>query len=241
MKLFKTTFTKKSFSEIPIEEQILFVQAGRFINDISVFHKLVSVSYTKYRNDTDLKAKNAQTLTIFLKLIGILYESGIFIKRKLGEKGIVKSYADDLYEEYLTILQELLSYFSRENPIYIIRNKIGFHYLDHIVGEQIIALKDAYSLEVYFEDSHANCLYHSSHIITLCSVLDLIDKNDHVRAWDNLLQEILYISNKIIDMLGEIVSIFTRKYNKSFTLLEEIEMGEPTKLDDIDLPYFVKK
>ena len=241
MKLHKTTFNKASLAKIPIEEQILFIQAGRFLNDFMVFHKLVSVAYKKYRNDTELKAKNVQTFSILLKMVGILYEGGNFIRRNLNDKGFVRHYSADLDKEYLTILNELLLYFSGNNVVSTIRNKIGFHYLDHKVREQLIGMKDGYSLEIYFSDFHANCLYHSSHIITLCSVLDLVDPADHERAWNTLLQEILDVSGKFIDLLGEIVSVFVKKHNKCFSSLEEIEVDDPVKLDDIELPFFVMR
>jgi hypothetical protein len=223
-----------------IEEQVCFLQAGRFINDISILNKLIYISTKSERDDIELKAHNTQSFSLLLLFAGVLNECMHFLNTTYSNNPKKTTYDNLLNNKSVEIYNNLLNYTNNKNYIKIIRKKIAFHRDGEIYRDQLAKLKDDDKFEIYFHDITGNCLYHISSIIILKYLLDMIDSSNHENALKILIGEILDISNMILEFLNDFIGVITKIHGANFEPLEEIEMKEPPSIDSLSLPYFIK-
>jgi len=92
---------------------------------------------------------------------------------------------------------------------------------------------------VYISEHPANCLYSLSDTIIIWAILNSIDSSNPQRAMDELIGEIaIKVSGCFREFCGNCVCIIAKKLEFNST---EVEIPEPPSIDDVKLPYFVKR
>ena len=186
MKLYKALITKADLNNMSVEEQVCLIQAGRFINELSMFNKIIDFSRRGPDGDIELKARNSQSLSLLLLFIGALNECYHFVSRTYRKLKVKGEYDSKLDNTSLEAYKKLNIYFSNKNNINNIRKKIAFHHDDDIIRDQLVKIKDEDTFEIYFHDVVGNCLYHISSHIVLKTLLDMMDDKNHENALKSL-------------------------------------------------------
>ncbi len=241
MKLYRSRFKKKDFDIMSIDEQICFIQAGRFINELSLFNKLIDYSRRGPAGEIEQTARNSQTLALLLILIGKLNECHTFLSKTYAVIRSKKDYEQFLGREGTEAYIKLTRYFSKHNNINNIRKKIAYHHDDDVIRRQLLKLNPDEEFEIYLADSVGNCIYHISNHIILRDLLERSDPHDYQAAFRKLILEVFETSNLFIDFLNDYVGVFAEKHGKHLPPLEELEIPDPQSIDEISLPYFVSK
>lgn len=242
MKLFKIEIPKPKLSLIPENERIFFIQLTNMLNDLNILQKLIYFS-SKGADDEIVRAgQNSQALFLIKMQAGKLFEGWRLIQDNFFGTKLSKNYEKDLSDLGRNSLTKLKRYFGRTNLISLIRNEFAFHYslnASSKIKRLIDDIRDSEVFEIFLSENHGNCLYYISHVLVNTAILRSIDSSDFAGALDKLLKDINQVTRWFLDFLGDCVKIIIEKYLGLEQ--KEIEIPEPPNIDEVALPYFVKK
>ena len=242
MKLSKINIPKSKLDTIPEIEQVFFIQLMQFLNELNILQKCTIVSSNELASLTTIEKRSqiSQAHFFIRTLAGKLYEGWKMIGKNFLKTQLSSEYENLLSQKGKESLSELMVYFKdKNNLVRLIRNKFAFHYDKEIIKEEIDNIPQEESLEVYISEHRANCLYSLSDTIIIWAILNYIDSSNPQRAMDRLIGEIaLKVSRLFQEFCGDCVRIIGEKMELDYT---EVEIPEPPSIDDVKLPYFVKR
>jgi len=242
MKLLKINIPKSKLDTIPEIEQVFFIQLMRFLNELIVLQKCFIVSNNKLDSLTTIEKRGqiSQAQFFIRTLAGKLNEGWKMINKNFLETKLSSEYENLLSQKSKESLSELIVYFNDENNLVrLIRNKFAFHYDNKKIKEEIDKIPQEALLEVYISEHTANSLYSLSDTIINWAILNSIDSSNPQRAMDELFDIIVKkISRCFLEFCGDCVCIIAKKLELNST---EVEIPEPPLIDEVKLPYFVKR
>ena len=242
MKLFKINFPKSKLDTISEIEQVFFIQLMQFLNELNVLQKCVIVSNNELDslNTIEKRGQISQAQFFIRTLAGKLNEGWKMINDNFVETQLSRKYENLLSQKGKESLSELRKYFNDENNLVrLIRNKFAFHYDKEKIKEEINKIPQEKLLEMYISEHRVNCLYSISDTIVNWSILNSIDSSNSQRAMDILIGDIaIKVSGWFREFCGDFVCIIVKKMELNSS---EIEISEPLSVDDLKLPYFVKR
>jgi len=242
MKLLKINIPKSKLDTIPEIEQVFFIQLMQFLNELNILQKCVIVSSNELGSLTTIEKRGqiSQAHFFIRTLAGKLYEGWKMIGKNFFETQLSSEYESLLSQKGKESLSELIVYFNDENNLVrLIRHKFAFHYDQEKIKEEIDKVPQEELLEVYVSEHPANCLYSISNTIVNWAILNSIDSSNPQRAMDKLFDEITIKVSGCFQKFGaDCVFIIVKKLELNST---EVEIPEPPSIDDVKLPYFVKR
>ena len=93
--------------------------------------------------------------------------------------------------------------------------------------------------EIYLSEEIGNCFYPIAHDLLNSSILEDIDSNDWSKAMKKFFQEILDVTKWFLDFAQDCILVISKKYLQ--LNCEEVQIPEPPSLNDIRLPFFVRR
>ena len=242
MKLSKINIPKSKLDNIHEIEQIFFIQLMQFLNELNILQKCTIVSSNELASLTTIEKRGqiSQAHFFIRILAGKLYEGWKMIGKNFLKTQLSSEYENLLSQKGKKSLSELIVYFKDENNLVrLIRNKFAFHYDKEKIKEEIDKIPQEELLEVYISEHRANCLYSLSDTIINWAILNSIDSSNPQRAMDRLIGEIaLKVGRLFQEFCGDCICIIAKKLELSST---EIEIPEPPSIDNVKLPYFIKR
>jgi len=242
MKLYKINIPKSKLDTLDEIEHVFFIQLMHFLNELIVLQKCFIVSNNKLDSLTTIEKRGqiSQAHFFIRTLAGKLNEGWKMISKNFVETKLSSEYENLLSQKGKESLSELIVYFNDENNLVrLIRNKFAFHYDKEKIKEEIDKIPQEELLEVYISEHPANSLYSLSDTIINWAILNSIDSSNPQRAMDELFDIIVKkISRCFLEFCGDCVCIIAKKLELNST---EVEIPEPPSVDDVKLPYFVKR
>ena len=242
MKISKINIPKSKLETIPEIEQVFFIQLTHFLNELNTLQKCVIVSNNKLTSLTSIEKRSqiSQAHFFIRTLAGKLYEGWKMIRKDFLETQLSREYENLLSQKGKESLSELIGYFNDEkNKVRLIRNKFAFHYDKEKIKEEIDKIPQEELLEMYISKNRGNCLYSLSDIIVNWAILNSIDSSNSQRAMDELIGDIaIKVSRWFQEFGGDCVRIIGEKLELDYT---EVEIPDPPSIDEVKLPYFVKR
>ena len=131
VEIFYIPLTKAHLAKIPLNERLFYFLASQLANDLNALTKLLWFAFNEYRTTDGLiqKAALSQVLLITKLLAGKLYEGHKLIAKMYSGKKLHQKYQTMLNDDGRTALQQINSYFGRNNLIKKIRNEFAFHFM----------------------------------------------------------------------------------------------------------------
>jgi len=242
MKLSRINIPKSKLDTIPEIEQVFFIQIMQFLNELNILQKCVIVSSNELGSLTTIEKRGqiSQAHFFIRILAGKLYEGWKMISKNFVETQLSREYENLLSQKGKESLSELIGYFNDENnKVRLIRNKFAFHYDKEKIKEEIDKIPQSEMLEMFVSEHRINCLYTISDTIVNWSILNSIDSSNSQQAMDILIGDIaIKVNGWFREFCGDCVFIIVKKLELNST---EIEIPEPPSIDDVKLPYFVKR
>ena len=242
MKLSRINIPKSKLDTIPEIEQVFFIQLMQFLNELNILQKCVIVSSNELESLTTIEKRGqiSQAHFFIRTLAGKLNEGWKMISKNFVETQLSREYENLLSQKGKESLSELIGYFNDENnKVRLIRNKFAFHYDKEKIKEEINKIPQEELLEMHISEHRVNCLYSVSDTIINWSILNSIDSSNSQQAMDILIGDIaIKVSGWFREFCGDCVCIIAKKLGLNFT---EVKIPEPPSIDDIKLPYFVKR
>jgi len=247
MKLTKINISKAELLSIPEKELELFLQLTNFYNDVNILQKLMVIS-----NNSREKASQNEIVGISLSSQGLFFmriQAGKLYEgwKMLGEHFFNnQTFSEEYYKKGSPQSQKNLTtlkkYFGKNNLIENVRNTYTFHYSKESsknMLEQIIKARDLEIFEIYLSEEYGNCFFSIAHDLLNTSILDDIEPNNWPKAMNKFFQEIIDNTKYFLDFTQDCIRVISEKYLKMN--YEEIQIPEPSSLNNITLPFFVKR
>ncbi len=242
MKLSKINIPKSKLDNIHEIEQIFFIQLMQFLNELNILQKCTIVSSNELASLTTIEKRGqiSQAHFFIRILAGKLYEGWKMIGKNFLETQLSSEYENLLSQKGKESLSELIVYFKDENNLVrLIRNKFAFHYDKEKIKEEIDKIPQEKLLEMHISEHRVNCLYSISDTVVNWSILNSINSSNSQQAMDILIGDIaIKVSGWFREFCGDCVCIIVKKLGLSST---EIEIPEPPSIDEVKLPYFIKR
>ncbi len=242
MKLSKINIPKSKLDTIPEIEQVFFIQLMHFLSELNILQKCVIVSSNKLASLTTIEKRGqiSQAHFFIRILAGKLYEGWEMLRKDVLKTQLSREYENLFSQKGKESLSELIVYFNDENNLVrLIRNKFAFHYDKEKIKEEIDKIPQEELLEMYISENRVNYLYSISDTIVNWAILNSIDSSNSQRAMDILIGEIaIKVSGWFREFCGDCVRIIYEKLELDCT---EVEISEPPSIDEVKLPYFVKR
>ena len=241
MKITRIIIAPEKLLSLEENERIFFIMASILANEIEIVHKLIVYSTKETKGDIYIKAQNTHSMFLVKILAGILYEGWNML-----HKDYFKSRLSADYEPFLTdigrdSMGKLKTYFNGDNIVNLIRNKYAFHYDSSDLKNDMFKLVKEDQLELFIAPDHGNCLYFMAHVISNNSLLRHIGAGDQWESLDKIFKEVLSVASNFLDFVGDIILVFFRKNKDLNSAIEEVEIPEPVSINDVFLPYFIKR
>jgi hypothetical protein len=242
MKLLRVDIPKSKLDTIPENEQVFFIQLTHFLNELNILQKCVIISSNGITslNTAERKGQVSQAQFFIRTLAGKLNEGWEMLRKGFFSTQLSKKYEKVLSQAGEDSLSELKRYFSGKNNVNLIRKSFAFHYDTGKIKEEMDKIPQSEVLEMFISEHRGNCLYSFSDIMVNWAILNSIDPSNPQRAMEILIDEVaIKVSGWFQEFGGDCIGIIVEKYG----LLDytEVEIPEPPLIDDVRLPYFVKK
>ena len=247
MKLFKLQISKDELLSIPEKELELFIQLTNFYNDVNILQKLMFISGNsreKANNNKIVKMSLSSQSLFFMRIqVGKLYEGWNMLgKHFFNNKTFSIEYNKKGSSRSKKNLSKLKIFFGKDSLFENIRNNYAFHYSKESSSnmvKQIINAPDLEIFEIYLSEEYGNCFFSIANDLLNTSILEDIDSNNWSKAMKEYFQKILDVTKQFLDFTQDCILVISNKYLQ--LKCEEVQIPEPQSLDDITLPFFVKR
>ena len=247
MKLTKINISKVELLSIPKKELELFIQLTNFYNDVNILQKLMVISGNSRekasQNEIVGRSLSSQGLFFMRIQAGKLYEGWNMLgKHFFNNKTFSIEYNKKGSSQSKKNLSKLKKSFGKDNLLENIRNNYAFHYSkesSNNMVKQIIDAPDLEIFEIYLSEEYGNCFYSIAHDLLNTSILEDISSDEQAKAMDKFFQEIISTTKYFLDFTQDCIGVISKKYLQ--LNCEEIQIPEPPSLDDITLPFFVRR
>jgi len=247
MKLTKLQISKAELLSIPEKELELFIQLTNFYNDVTILQKIMVISGNsreKANNNKIVKMSLSSQALFFMRIqAGKLYEGWNMLGNHFfNNKTFSIEYNKKGSSQSKKNLSELKKYFGKDNLLENLRNNYAFHYSkesSNNMVKQIIDTPDSKIFEIYLSKEYGNCFFSIAQDLLNTSILEDIDSDDQAKAMKKYFQEIMDVTKWFLNFSQDCILVISKKYLQ--LNCEEIQIPEPQNLNDIRLPFFIKR
>ena len=240
--VYRFPFTRKDLDVISKDEAVFLLQIGGLMHEVISLQKYIYMSIHNVDNPIERMAENAQVMYFYRLLAGTIFEGWQLLTKRHNEyRIIIAKYKNKLDTVAETAFNKLQEYFSdKNNSCERIRNKFSHHH-DY---REIVKIFNKWpkndELEIYLSETHANCRYAASDIVTNLSMLGTIELKDMQPKLDNLIKEIDETARAFIVVISQYLSIiFQEIVEKKKLMGQEMKINNVPSLRDLRLRYFV--
>lgn len=241
MKIYRLPVSAAQLAEIPDKERALIVVLGHAMNELNVLIKLFDLASTFDSEPRVLgHAHVCQAMVLGRAVSGKLHEAWAALQKGYFRTNLAKCYADRLDEEGLAGLAHLKSYFSRDNVVSMTRNNFAFHF--SLERAEYLLSRDVPTedLSIYLGATNGATLYQFAEYVMSSALIDAIDSNDAVAAFQKLIDE----SGKAVSAFNAfaqrlLYAILERHgaISEHFDSLEFVEIGSVPQKSEIRIPF----
>lgn len=155
--VFYIPLTKAHIEQIPLDERVFYFLAAQLANDLNGLTKLLWFAFNEHRTTEGLiqSAALSQVMLVIKMLAGKLYEGHKLIAKMYSGKKLHQKYQTMLNNEGRAALQQINSYFGRDNIIKKIRNEFAFHFETKYIAATFAKFADTELMPEYWGTLHA--------------------------------------------------------------------------------------
>ena len=240
MKLFPIRYTKADLAHVPEEEHLTFVMVCQLGNDITILKKLLQFASNFQVEVEVIHHGHVATANLLVRLLaGRLYEGWNTYQARLTR--LWPQYEMDLPEDAKKAWTETKAYFSRENLIKRMRNKVGFHADPIVARAGYMALPADEALVDYLAEQQTNMLYYSAELPTAVAMAHLTGAPDFGTGLGLVYDEVIEVASRFDAVINGFAEIFIQRHivaNKAPEINPIVIEGLP-RIGQVSLGFFV--
>ena len=242
MELLKVDIPMSKLSSISENERVFFVQIGSILNDLSMLQKLTVFSTNKKTTNRVVRAaQNLQTLSLIRIQSGKLHEGWNVLQENFVKKEFSRKYFTKLNPSEKRSYNKAKTYFEdRNNLISWIRNNFAFHYFTkpRIIKKLFDKVSDSEIFEMFMSEFYGNCVFSMSETLINFEIRKYTGITDTNKAMGKLLRDVQQITKWFGHFLGRFLLVFAEEYLGLQST--KVEIPEPSNINKVMLPYFIK-
>lgn len=242
MELLKVEIPMSKLSSIPENERVFFVQIGSLLNDLSMLQKLTVFSTNiNTANQVVRAAQNLQTLSLIRIQAGKLHEGWNVLQKNFFNEGFSQKYLEKLTPSEKQSYDKARTYFDdKKNLISWIRNNFAFHYFTkpRTIRKLFDKVSDSEIFEMFMSEFYGNCVFSMSDTLINFAILKYTGITDTNKAMEKLLRDVKEITKWFGHFLGRFLLVFAEEHLGLLPI--KVEIPEPSNINKVMLPYFIK-
>lgn len=242
MEIHKVSFSRERLMSLPENERVFFIQASNALNDISILHKQTLYASKIEKNEVLQKAQNSVAFFNLKVLAGKLLETWNMVRTGFLSSPEHRDYHSKLDDNGKDCLGKIRRYFSRQNLISDIRNKLAFHYDAEVIRNQL-ETPSPDEFEIFLSESQGNSLYFMPIVLEGSAIVNFVDSSDPENAFDTFFKDVLEMSAYFQCFLQNCLIVFLKRYfaEELEEMVEEIKIPDPPDIREVYSPFFVSK
>lgn len=248
MKIRHFKFTKEQLDNIPEKERTLLIIFSHAANEVNV---LLKAMYFSAQLD-DNKTENDQFLTYAWQMNMLTFQN--LLAGKLNEIWVVldshfiDGKLDEIYNTYFdceqkAALENLKTYFAlKNNPIYKIRNKFGFHYDYKLFAKGYVHQDEDVPLDVYLSERPENNMYTFAESLTSQGFIRHLNHLDKSKGFVDFVDDLHSIVKSFECFVqGFIIACINKNLGEDFNFnLDEMHLMNQPNFEAVSIPFFVE-
>lgn len=241
MKFTIVEIPEPDFDRINENEKIFYTFMGHLCNEITVLEKLLFLSTTFSNSDKNLDAVNAaQSLLISRLTAGKMWEGWELLKKSFfkidsNTPKYLISIDADLSIEGKTAFAELKTYFKKDGLFDVLRNQFAFHYTAGNLKKQFPDIKDIDKLRILVTEKDEPFSIFSEEIM-LKTILNKIDKTDHEKAFEKLIEDVMRVTRAFRFFCADCLIVMIQRYKLNSSQIKT-ELPSLKYNKKLDVPF----
>jgi hypothetical protein len=235
-------FTREDLDQMEANERIFLIQFGEFLNEINILYRcFFATTNLSVITEPEKKAKAGQ-LFFFIRLFASkLYEGWNILGDCYFGSKLSQAVDPKLGSEASKSLSEIKKYFGKKNNLYIMRNKMGFHYDSETVKAGLDNLEklEEEELKIYLTAHRGNCTYALSDVIFFSSMRGSLDVPNLDEFLDHLMDEIMHLCGNYQNFGDECLGKIIEAYQGLITEKKNYAVDNIPLHSEIKLPFFI--
>ena len=245
VKIYRVSISETKLSSIPEDERVFFIQSAYLVDELSFLLKLLFFANGKSEVEEEQRGLFTQHIFVARMLAGTLSKGWQILEKSFFGSGISVKYESQLEESVRSDLKELKRYFGRKNIIREIRNKFSYHHDANEIRNELSLVPSGSGYDIYLAKNPANSLYCIAQEIAGLALLRRIKEVEQVDdiddAYARLFSDVESVSKKFRSVLKSCLELIVKtSLGQELENAKAIDVGEPAKMDDIRLPFFVE-
>jgi len=209
--IYPVKFSKARLDTAPEDERLFHLIAGQLANDINCLGKLsILIMNPVGGHQLNDLANTMMAISLIKVLAGKTNEGWKLIEK---HSALFKRYRNDLSPDAINKLKEIKKYFNKQpNVIYEIRNKLSFHLDVNNLQRGYASFSSEEVFVDYLSVFTGHCIYYSSEIITIMSMVKMVKTDDWKEALLQIFGEVTRVSSWMGDFILDFMRVFMEKY-----------------------------
>ncbi len=208
MQLNKLVLGSAGVARLTPEERTFFALACEVSNDLTVLHKLVTVSFREPPDELEHLANSVLVGVLLKALASKLYQGWEVVEKAFYGAQVGKAKWLRTNVALQTALDQLRVYFTKPNPIAEVRNRFGSHYDTEPLTPHLDAVLAENGFEMLYGDKVANYFYTTSELATWSAVLGTTDETVFPERMHDLVLEVADKAGDFFHFLNRVAEAF---------------------------------
>jgi len=208
MQLNKLVLSSAGVAKLTPEERTFFALACQFSNDLTILHKLLTVSFREPPDELEHMANSVLVGVLLKTLASKIYQGWEVVEKAFYGAQVGKAQWLRTNAGLQSALDQLRLYFSKPNPIAEIRNRFGSHYDSEPLAPHLDAVLADNGFEMLYGDKVANYFYTTSELATWSAVLGTTDETVFPARMNVLVHEVAGKAGDFFEFLNRVAEAF---------------------------------
>lgn len=241
MAIYRAKLNKDAMLRIPEKERNIFFALAHLQNEIRF--SIDSVAWSKFSDHEDENEFEGQLALNFFYLrilAGKLHEGWQLLNKHLfNNKDLSIDFNNKGSKEGTECLNSIKAYFSKNNTISDIRNKLSFHYNPVELASHLEIMKDNLSLYLSSENG-ANTIYYFAEALANWAVISKLKNYKNLNPVKEIIEELIEVAGNFSIFIVHFMSYVIRKYEPDIwdERAEKIIIKDLKTFKSIRIPAF---
>lgn len=242
--IYRLRYTQADIMAVPEAERMFYLLATGLANDLQVLVRQFHIAVSQ-REDDEVKRHGSSVVAMLnlRLLVGRFHEGWKLIYERWGK--LEASYDIDMPSKGKEALAELRTHFNvgtKQNIVYLIRNKIGFHSDYGYAKKMLDAVPSDTAMVEYIGQRIGDTLYYGSEVIHNQALQSITGTHNEIEAFLRVMDEVRRLQNLFLVFINSMVKVFaTRHLATQFAKInsEKHSLKDLPNFDILQVPYFV--
>lgn len=235
-------YDKQTLAKVPADECALHFMMAQIGNDVATLQKQILFCFNRDKDELEFpvgEARTASGVMLAGLFAGRLYEAWTLLRERTHSE-IYGRYEPEMAEEGREALAKIKKYFSGDNLVLRIRNKLAFHTDLAVVQQAYEELDDDQTFTDYIADQNGNTHYHGAATLNAIAMARLTGETKLAPGLNKMMKELPPLGGVVTTYVQMFMIVFLKRYvSPSWEDAKRNAISfEAPRLKTVRMPYF---